>query len=204
VLTADLLAFVRASLPGPPLRILEIGAGAGELAAALRDAGYDVTAIDPGADAGSGVEPLALLDVRGTFDAAVAVVSLHHVEPLERSCEHLATLLPAGAPLVVDEIDADRYDEPAAEWWLAQRRALGSTHDDPDAASMVSGLREHIHALEAVRSALSPWFELGEPVRVAYLHRWELSPSLRDPELELIAGGRLAAVGARLVAIRKP
>ena len=168
----------------------------------LRDAGDDVTAIDPAAEAGSGVEPLALLDVQGAFDAAVAVVSLHHVEPLERSCEHLATLVPAGAPLVVDEIDAGRYDERAAEWWLAQRRALGSP-EEHDAPTMVSRLREHVHPLSAVRSALSPAFELGEPVRVAYLHRWYLAPSLRDPELELIADGRLPAVGARFVAIRK-
>jgi SAM-dependent methyltransferase len=204
VLTSDLVAFVRASLPGPPLRILEVGAGAGELAAALRSAGYDMTAIDPAADGASGVEPISLLDARGSFDAAVAIVSLHHLDPLERSCAHLATLVPAGAPLVVDEIDSDVYDERAAEWWLAQRRALGSSDDDHDAAEMVSRLREHVHPLAAVRDALSPWFELGEPVRVAYLHRWYLAPSLRDPELELIADGRLPAVGARFVAIRKP
>lgn len=203
MLTTELLAYVRASLPAPPLRILEIGAGAGQLAAALRDAGYEVTAIDPGTEAGSGVDSIALLEVGGSFDAAVAVVSLHHVEPLERSCQHLATLLPAGARLVVDEIDADRYDERAAEWWLAQRRAAGSTHEDPDAAAMVTGLREHVHPLPAVRAALAPWFELGEPVPVAYLHRWELSPTLRDPELERIADGAIPAVGARFVAVRK-
>jgi SAM-dependent methyltransferase len=202
VLTTDLLAFVRASLPEPPLRILEVGAGAGELAAALRHAGYEVTAIDPAAEDGSGVEPVPLLDAIGEFDAAVAVVSLHHVEPLEQSCEHLATLVPAGARLVVDEIDADRYDERAAEWWLAQRRALGFT-EEHDAAAMVSRLREHVHPLSAVRSALSRWFELGEPLPVAYLHRWYLAPSLRDAELELIADGRLPAVGARFVALRK-
>jgi SAM-dependent methyltransferase len=203
VLTPDLLAFVRASLPEPPLRILEVGAGSGELAAALRSAGYDVTAIDPAADGESGVEPIPLLDARGSFDAAVAIVSLHHVDPLEQSCAHLASLVPAGAPLVIDEIDSDSYDERAAEWWLAQRRALGSPEDEHDAAAMVSRLREHVHPLSAVRSALTPWFELGEPVRVAYLHRWYLAPSLRDPELELIADGRLPAVGARFVAIRK-
>lgn len=202
MLTSDLLAFVRASLPVPPLRVLEIGAGDGELAEALRGAGYEVTAIDPGAKDGSGVEPVALLDAGGEFDAAVAVVSLHHVEPLERSCEHLAALLPAGAPLVVDELDAERYDERAAEWWLAQRRALGFT-EEHDGAAMVSRLREHVHPLSVVRSALSRWFELGEPIPVAYLHRWYLVPSLRDPELELIADGRLPAVGGRFIAVRR-
>src|SRR4029077_18260821 len=79
------LAFVRATLPPPPARVLEVGAGHGELAAALREAGYDVVAIDPTAHGAPGVEPIPLLDLDApdaSFDAAVAVVSLHHVEPL--------------------------------------------------------------------------------------------------------------------------
>jgi SAM-dependent methyltransferase len=43
----------------------------------------------------------SLLDVRGSFDAVVAVVSLHHIEPLQESCNHLATLLPPGTRLVI-------------------------------------------------------------------------------------------------------
>jgi SAM-dependent methyltransferase len=202
VLTRDLVAFVRASLPEPPANVLEIGAGRGELAHELRAAGYTVTAIDPAAEPGSEVEPVPLLDVSGSFDAAAAVVSLHHVEPLEESCAHLASLLPAGAPVVVDEIDADRYDERAASWWLAQRRALGSPHDHEDPAEMVRGLRDHIHPLPAVQAALARHFELGAPVRVPYLHRWELHPMLREMEVDLIARGALPATGARLVAIR--
>jgi SAM-dependent methyltransferase len=202
VLTRDLVAFVRASLPDPPANVLEIGAGRGELARELRAAGYAVTAIDPAAEPDSGVEARPLLEAHGSFDAAVAIVSLHHVDPLEESFGHLASLLPAGAPLVVDEIDADRYDERAAGWWLAQRRALGSPHDHEDPAGMVHGLREHIHPLAAVQAALAPHFEVGPAVRVAYLHRWELHPTLRDIEVSLIADGLLPAVGARLVAVR--
>lgn len=40
MLTDAVIAFVRASLPPPPARLLEIGAGGGELAAGLRSAGY--------------------------------------------------------------------------------------------------------------------------------------------------------------------
>ena len=50
--------------------------------------------------------------------------------------------------------------------------------------------------------ALAPWFDVGEPVRGAYLHRWDLDPGLRDAEEALIAAGRLPATGARLVAVR--
>jgi SAM-dependent methyltransferase len=203
MLTSELLAYVRASLPPPPAGVLEIGAGRGELAAALSAAGYEVRAIDPAGEPGSGVEPLSLLDVRGSFDAAVAVVSLHHVEPLEESCAHLATLLAPGAPLVVDELDVARYDERAVGWWLSQRRAMGRRDDDDDPVRILTQMRDHIHPLAAVRGALAPHFELGEPVRGAYLHRWELGANLRDAELELIADGRLPATGARMVGIRR-
>jgi SAM-dependent methyltransferase len=203
MLTPDLIAFVRSSLPDPPARILDIGAGRGELATALRTVGYDVTAIDPSAEPGSDVTQVSLLEARGTYDAALAVVSLHHVNPLDESCAHLATLIPPGGQLVIDEIDVDRYDERAARWWLAQRNAMGLPHDDSDPAAMVRDLRTHVHSLADVCAALQPYFEIGRPIRVAYLHRWELRPSLREPEVELIAEGLLHAMGARFVAIRK-
>ena len=203
MLTSDLLAFVRSSLPAPPSRILEIGAGRGELATALRGAGYDVTAIDPAAEPGSDVRAISLIDAVGEFDAAVAVVSLHHVDPLVQSCAHLATLIAPGGPLVIDEIDVERYDERATGWWLAQRRTLGAGHEDANPAAMLQTLREHIHPLAQVSAALAPYFEIGQPVRGPYLHRWELRESLRDTELELIADGLLPATGGRFVAIRR-
>lgn len=203
MLTSDLLAFVRASLPKPPTRVLEIGAGKGELARELRNAGYEVTAIDPAAEPDSGVEPMPLLEARGTFDAAVAVVSLHHVVPLQESCAHLARLIQPGGQLVIDELDIDRYDERATGWWLAQRQTLGTAHSDTDPAQLIAYLREHIHPLATVCAALAPYFEIGQPVRGAYLHRWELRASLVQIETELIADGLLPATGARLVAIRK-
>jgi SAM-dependent methyltransferase len=202
MLTGDLLAFVRSSLPEPPSRILEIGAGRGELAGELRASGYEVTAIDPAAEADGEVQPLPLLEIEGAFDAAVAVVSLHHVDPLEESCAALAAVLTPGAMLVIDEIDASRFDERAADWWLSQRRALGFTDEGHTPSEMVEGLRGHIHPLEAVCAALGPYFALGQPVRVPYLHRWELLPSLREAEVDLIASGLLPAVGARLIGLR--
>ena len=45
--SGDLRAFVRANLPDPPARVLEIGAGDGRLSRALRALGYDMVAIDP-------------------------------------------------------------------------------------------------------------------------------------------------------------
>jgi SAM-dependent methyltransferase len=192
----DVIAFVLASLPAPPARVLEIGAGDGWLAAAL--AGYDVVAIDPASESPQ-VRRVALLDLDepdASFDAAVAVVSLHHVEPLEASCERLAALVRPGGLLVVDEVDFERVDERAARWWLDRRG--DTTHSLED----IARAREHMHPLARIRDALAPWFDVGEPVRGPYLHRWDLPPGLREVEEALIATGDLPATGARFVSRR--
>jgi SAM-dependent methyltransferase len=196
-MTSAVRAYVRSALPPPPARVLEVGAGSGELAAALRAAGYDVVAVDPGGGPGIVPVPLHELDEPdGSFDAAVAIVSLHHVEPLPDSVDRLAAMLRDGAPLVVDEFDVDRYDETAARWWL------GHTDRTDDPAALVADLRAHLHGLGDIRAQLGRAFEVGEPVRGAYLHRWEIDPALRGEEEDLIAAGRIPATGARFIARR--
>jgi SAM-dependent methyltransferase len=148
------------------------------------------------------VEPIALLEADGTYDAAIAVVSLHHVEPLHESCEHLGHLVKPGGRLVIDEFDIERFDARAARWWLGQRAALGF-EEEHEAEDMVAERRAHLHSVATLREALGEWFELGQPVPGAYLHRWDLAPSLRDPEEQLIASGELPATGARLVGVRR-
>ena len=203
-LHAAVTTFVRAALPVPPARVLEIGAGAGELANVLMDAGYDVVAIDP-AGQSPAVRAMSLheLDEPGaSFDAAVAVVSLHHVEPLTESFSRLGELVRPGGLLIVDEFDVERFDERAASWLIEHRGAAGhETHSEPQA--IVADLHGHLHSLDRIRGALEEGFEFGEPVRGAYLYRWELPPELRDPEEELIAAGRLPATGARLIGTRR-
>jgi SAM-dependent methyltransferase len=198
------LGFVRATLPAAPARVLEIGAGQGELAAALREAGYDVLAIDPGADGVPGVEPVALEDVAAedaSFDAAVAVVSMHHVDPLDASIARLAALVRPGGVLVVDEFDVSRFDDRAARWQIAQRTAAGIDHPH-DPAELARDIHAHLHPVAAIREALTPAFAVGEPVRGPYLYRWDLDPVLRAVEERLVASGALPATGARLVGIR--
>ena len=201
---ADLMAFVRANLPEPPTRGLEVGAGAGDLARALRTAGYDVLAIDP-APKSDDVRAVALVDVdepAGSFAAAVAVVSLHHVDPLEESCERLGELVEAGGALILDEFDVASFDRAAAAWWLEQRRAIGEPQAKT-AEELVSERRDHLHPLERILAALEPQFELGPPQRGAWLHRWKLGETFREVEEEAIAGGDLRATGARVVGRRR-
>jgi SAM-dependent methyltransferase len=202
VLDPDVEAFVSAALPAARSRVLEIGAGRGELAGALRAAGHDVVAIDPRAE-GPAVEPVALLDLAAEpagFDAAVAVVSMHHVQPLAASCAWLAELVRPGGALVLDELDVDRFDEDAASWWLAQR---SQADEERTPADLVAYLHHHCHPLSLLREALDEWFELGEPLRGPYLYRWGLPPGVRPAEEAAIAAGELPAIGARLVGTRR-
>jgi SAM-dependent methyltransferase len=208
MLDPDLLAWVRARLPGRPARVLEVGAGEGELAAALREDGYEVLAIDPGSDA-NGVERLALAELEPPaegFDAAVAVVSLHHVEPLAGSLAGLARALRPRSRLLVDEFDSDAFDDRAAAWLIERREDDGhhghETHDDP--AELVAEIRAHVHSMATIRSELSAaGFGLEPAVAVAYLHRWDLPPGHAADEQRAIAAGELPAVGRRFAAVRR-
>ena len=199
----DVIAFVSTALPSPPARLLEVGAGSGELAEGLRQRGYEVAAIDPASESPS-VSAVALHELdepAASFDAALAVLSLHHVEPLAESCRRLARVIKPGGALIVDEFDVERFDERAAAWLLAQRAAAGHAGSEPH--EVVAYLRSHVHSLDHMCETLEEWFVLGPPMRGSYLHRWELPAGLRGVEEELIAAGRLPATGARLVGTRR-
>ena len=215
----DVIAFLRDSLPAPPARLLEVGAGSGEVASILADDGYEVVAVDPSSKAPD-VLPITLLELDrppASFDAALAVVALHHVEPLAPSCERLARLVRVGGTIVVDEFDVEALDERAAAWWLDQWKARGDRASDeltswrpwadgeppPDPAALVDDRRSHLHTIDQIRAALAPWFELTEPVYGPYLYRWRLPPGYRAVADELIDAGRLPVIGARFVGRRR-
>jgi SAM-dependent methyltransferase len=209
VLDPDLVEFVLAALPPSPARVLEVGAGTGELAGALTTAGYDVLAIDPASETPA-VRAVALHELDeppASFDAALAVVSLHHVNPLVESCRRLGELVRTGGRLVVDEFDVERLDERAARWRLDQRPAdhphIAQDGHNHEPAGIVADLQKHLHPLRRLREALDEWFELEEPVRGPYLHRWDLPPGLRASEVGLIAASRLPETGARMVGTRR-
>jgi SAM-dependent methyltransferase len=204
MLDPDVASFVRGSLPPAPARVLEVGAGDGELAAALSAAGYDVLAIDPASTVDT-VRPVRLHELRepdDSFDAAVAVVSMHHVEPLSQSTRRLGEVVRPGGTLVLDEIDVGRLDERAAGWWLERH---GPTDHGPNTpGELVAFMRHHLHSLATMRDALAEWFELGPVARGPYLYRWDLGLEMRGAEESLIAAGGLPAVGVRIVGIRRP
>jgi SAM-dependent methyltransferase len=195
---------VRDGLPPAPARVLEVGAGEGELAAGLRELGYDVSAIDPRGGA-EGVEQLALIDLdveEGSFDAAVAMLSLHHVDPLDDSLARLATAVRVGGVLLVDEFDTAAFDRRAADWLLARWHRQGrEVHSD--AGAFHADIRDHLHPMAEVCEQLTDvGFAVGEIERVPYLHRWHLEPGLLGEEEQSIAAGELSFTGVRFTAIR--
>jgi SAM-dependent methyltransferase len=204
VIDADLLAFVRGALPEPPARVLEVGAGKGELAQELRSFGYDVVAIDPATetDAVDRKRLHELDEPDGSFDAAVAVLSLHHVEPLAESFARLAALVRQGGPVVVDEFDVEAFDERAAAWWIGQHElATGQREEHPH--EFVSTMRDHLHPLALVRGRLKEaGFAATAVRRGPYLYRWDLPPGLRGAEEQLIAEGQIPATGGRFIALK--
>ena len=196
----EVLSFVVGALPAAPARVLEVGAGDGSLAAALGEAGYDVVAIDPGSEVAS-VRAVSLHELdapEGSFDAAVSVVAMHHVNPLRESCARLAEVMRAGGTLVLDEFDVERFDEAAARWLLAHHNPHGRTAED-----VIADLRHHCHPLRAVVDELAAWFELANPVRGPYLYRFDLPPQVRSDEERMIEAGQLPATGARIVGHRR-
>lgn len=200
MLDPSVLGFVLESLPPAPARVLEVGAGEGELARALADAGYEVLAIDPAAPADGSVQAVALHELdEAPFDAAVAVVSMHHVRPLPDSCRRLAELIRPRGSLVLDEFDVDRVDERAAGWVLSHLEG----HEARQPSEVIADLRHHCHPLSELRAALEPWFELSETARGPYLYRFTEDVELREAEERLIATGSLPVTGARMLGTRR-
>jgi SAM-dependent methyltransferase len=200
----DVPAFVHAALPDAPARVLEVGAGDGELAAELSASGYDLVPIDP-EPRSPAVRAVALHELdepERSFDAAVAVVSLHHVEPLERSCRRLADVLKPGGVLVVDEFDVDSFDARAGAWWR-EHRLTAHEHDHESPEELVADLRRHLHSLTTLLDALGQWFRFEPVQRLPYLYRWDLPDGFRSLEARMVADGELPATGARVVGVRR-
>lgn len=100
----------------PHARVLEIGAGEGELAQRLADAGHDVVAIDPTVRSTFPVQQTTFEAFDAppeSFDAIVSQLVLHHVEDLDAAMEKAARLLRPGGLLAIDDYGWERSDDPA-------------------------------------------------------------------------------------------
>jgi SAM-dependent methyltransferase len=207
----SVIEFVRSQLPAPPARVLEVGCGEGELARALADAGWDVLAIDPAAPDGPIFRRLKLEDVDEpeSFDAVVAVRSLHHVTDLEAALDRVEELLRPGGVLVLDEFAWDRLTGPTAEWFYGQQRALAAAGRLPDAPPTLAECcrdweDEHVglHGYEAMHAALGERFRERSFEWLPYLYRYLDGVTGETLERTLIEADAIEATGFRYVGVR--
>lgn len=181
-------AYVRAWLPPPPARVLEVGCGDGSLTRLLARDGFDTTGLDPEAPEGEPFLRGSLEDFRpdGAFDAAVAIRALHHVHDLPRALDNLRALLRPGAHLVLFEFAAEHWDDDARRW-AAEQGIQFDWH------------LEGVIPLAELRAALGERFRLLHDEPAPYVAREAGREELRPLEDAAIASGALKPIGARLV-----
>lgn len=205
-----MLDFVLAHLPPPPLAVLEVGAGRGDLARSLAVRGYRVTAIDPDPPAGAGVEPVAIGDFSpsGTFAAVIASRVLHHVVDLDAALDRIVDLLDPGGVIIVHDFASDRVVGPTARWLFEALRDAS-----PDVRETVGGsfeqwyaawLDDHadLHAFQRLVEELDARFTRRSLRWVPYLAVEYVDPGLEPSERALIEEGAIQASAFRYVALR--
>jgi SAM-dependent methyltransferase len=198
VATHHTLAFVTSALQ-PRSTIIEVGAGAGHLAAALDAAGHQVLAIDEDADNVAAARARGVMavmarwpDCAGTPADAIAFTrSLHHIAPLSSSVALARAMLKNDGRLIVEDFAHDR-DERTDVYWLRERLAAARARGwlAAGAAGFVGTLlaasdpmdawREHhvhghgVHASGAMRAAIEDLFGTPSESSAPYLYRYAI------------------------------
>jgi SAM-dependent methyltransferase len=203
----DDVSFVAESLPRPPVRVLEVGCGSGELALDLSGRGWDVLAIDPEAPDGEIFSRLTLeeLDDPGPFDAVVARRSLHHIHDLEAAVAKVASRLGPGAPFVLVEFAHERLVGATADWYQGQLAALHAAGRAEAPPRDVEELREEydgLHTSEAMLAALRERFDELFFERTPYLHGELRGVASEALERTLIEAGAIEPTGFRWIGVR--
>ena len=150
--------YVQRSLPAGCRRVLEIGAGRGELAARLMGDGLAVVAldIDPGVVA---IARDLGVDARVThwpepldeqFEAVLFTRSLHHIHPLAESVDAaIACLVPRGR-VVVEDFAFEAVDRRTIAWFTGAVRLLRES-------GLLPGYNELLNDLLATDGSLAAW-----------------------------------------------
>jgi len=195
----DFLAFVEEQLTPPPVRVLEVGCGRGDLARAMAGRGFDVVAIDPGAPDGEIFRSVSIEDFTDPepFDAVVANRALHHIADLDGAVAKMARLLRPSGRVAIHEHAWERLDEPTARWY-GEQQASEEPGSPPAVERVMREWNEYHHDLHtsaAMRAALERHFEQRHLSWTPYLYG-ELDPKItEEQERALIDAGAIQATG---------
>lgn len=188
----------------PGVRILEVGAGRGEVAKRLRSLGHSVVAIDTDDDAvetarqdGNDVIHADFLAFRADpFDAIVFTRSLHHLSPLAAAIERARALLSSGGTIVIEDFAFDEMNHATADWLHNELRTLSTdgvlnTRDEGFGAELLSeggnlaAWKNHhdgkhqIHTATQITAGVARVFQIAERGEAPYLYRY-IAPMLPD------------------------
>ena len=156
--------FIRRSLPRACRRILEIGCGAGELAAVLSQDGVAVVGIDSDPDSVAAARRLGV-DARtatwpdfddGEFDAVLFTRSLHHIHPLDKSVRRAVESLAPDGRVIVEDFAYESTDEKTLRWFGSAIRLL-------EATGSLTMTDEFLERVLSKTATLKAWKENHEP-----------------------------------------
>jgi SAM-dependent methyltransferase len=222
------LAFVSRWLPAAA-HVLEVGCGAGQLAAALSQSGHRVVALD------SNAERVAEARARGVdarvatfpefqgepFDAVLFTHSLHHVRELGSAVRRARELLKTTGTLVIEDFVWDELGAGTLAWayaaFGAQRERLRvpprafRLEGDPVEAWRKNFVEHGLHRAGALRAALAGEFDVFHEARAPYFYRFacaflgdapdgaEIAEAFRRDERQRIARGEIEPLGWQMV-----
>lgn len=209
---------VRAALPDPPARVVELGCGSvGGHVPRLRAEGYDALGVDPEAPEGPEyrrVEFERLEDPPRKAAAIVASASLHHVEDPGEVLDAMGRALAPGGRVIVVEWDWEAFDEPTAEWcfarlagdddgWLHRHRNGWAASGRPWSAYLRGWADEHgIHGAALLLGLLGERFRLERPAYGPYLFA-DLAGTTEADEQAAIDAGEIRATRVQVVGRRR-
>ena len=213
--------FVSRNLPDGTQAILEIGCGAGQLAAALMSSGSRVLALDTNETCVEASRSLGVdahiarwpIDLDERFDAVLFTRSLHHISPLNRSIEAAVGALRPGGRLIVEDFRIETVSVRTDAWFTGLMQMLhagGMLTGKSGLAGILEKLdfgehRDELHSSTEIRQALSTHGTIEEE-DAAYYFRYAqedidegLAAVLLDYELSMIEAKAIDALGKRFV-----
>lgn len=191
-------------------RILEVGCGKGELAAALGARGFEVTALDSSEEAVEaarerGVNAICAdflaHDVTGDlFDVVLFTRSLHHIPSLMSAVERAHAWLNDDGMLIAEEFGVDLADLRAAQWFYDMESLLESAdllpaaerkaHISGDALARWRSEHEHtppLNTASAMEVAVMSRFARTYVTHAPYLYRTFCARLPEDPRGHRVA-----------------
>lgn len=183
----ETLAFLERSLPPAPARLLQVGAGDGEVARELTHRGYEVTALDetprPREFEGAWIEAEFLhVEPDTPFDCLLFTDSLRSLQPIARALDRAVEQLAPRGLLLVEDLAFDRVNVHTARWLYDLESVLVAADVITPPAPETSAERRPL-ARWRLEHAFDPPLASGHDLLAAARERFELTAVEEAPYL---------------------